>query len=76
MVQWAHRRQYGFQTAARYRDEEMKYVFIIANVWSFWYEDKKMNKYQYSQDTDQLFLLVKGLVDNRQKVDFPEASFD
>ena len=42
--------------------------FVIFLVLRF--EDKKMIKNQYSQGTNQPFLLVKGLVDDRKKVDF------
>lgn len=31
-----------------------------------------MIKYQYSQGTDQSFLLVKGLVDDKKMVDVPK----
>lgn len=41
-------------------------VFLVLR-----FEDKKkMTKYQYSQDTDQSFLLVKRLVDERKRVGF------
>lgn len=35
-----------------------------------------MIKYEYSQDEDQSFLLLKEFVDDKRKGGFSEASFD